>query len=62
MIEGLAFRPLNSERYPLPLTSAVYGDVPEPERVRQDVRKRLDSDTVALRAAVMRPGSSSSFP
>jgi len=46
MTEGLEFRPLVSERYPLPLTLAVYGETPAPERVREQVAARLESDPI----------------
>lgn len=45
---GLDFQPLPSERYPLPLAQAVFGQVPEPERVRQQVIARLSSDPVSV--------------
>jgi hypothetical protein len=48
LTEGLAFRPLVSERYPLPLALAVYGEIPDPEQVRADIRARLTSDPVSL--------------
>jgi len=48
MTEGLAFRPFPSERYPLPLAQAVYGEVPAPESVRQAVLERRESDPVAV--------------
>jgi hypothetical protein len=42
----LAFQPIASERYPLPLALAVYGEVPGPERIRRDVRAGFDSNPV----------------
>ncbi len=48
LTEGLHFRPLASERYPLPLAMAVYGEAPAPERVRADVRARMASDPLSL--------------
>ena len=53
MTEGLEFKPLVSERYPLPLAAAVYGEPPEPESVRQEVTTRLDSDPVAALEAAL---------
>ena len=47
MAEGLSFMPLVSERYPLPLTVAVYGEAPEPARVREDVLKHIQADPVS---------------
>ena len=48
MTEGKAFRPVASERYPLPLALAVYGEVPDPERVRSEVRAGLESEPLRL--------------
>jgi acetyl-CoA decarbonylase/synthase complex subunit beta len=48
MTQGMAFRPVASERYPLPLSLAVYGEVPDPERVRSDVRALLETDPLSL--------------
>ena len=54
MSEGYRFHPLVSDRYPLPLALAVYGEVPEPEAVRERVSSRMDSDPVdALEAALV---------
>ena len=47
LTEGLTFRPLVSERYPLPLALAVCGCVPEPERVREQTSMRAADDVVA---------------
>jgi acetyl-CoA decarbonylase/synthase complex subunit beta len=46
--QGLAFRPIVSERFPLPLALAVYGEIPDPERVREDVRDRMETDPLSL--------------
>jgi hypothetical protein len=46
--QGLGFRPIVSERYPLPLALAVYGEIPDPERVRDDVRARIETDPLNL--------------
>jgi hypothetical protein len=46
--QGLEFRPLVSERYPNPVALAVYGEIPEPERVRADVERRLSTDPVSV--------------
>jgi hypothetical protein len=48
MTDGLVFRPLMSERYPLPLALAVYGEIPDPEQVRADIRARIAADPVSL--------------
>jgi acetyl-CoA decarbonylase/synthase, CODH/ACS complex subunit beta len=45
--EGLQFRPLASERYPNPLAVAVYGETPDPARVREDALKHLEGDPVS---------------
>jgi len=47
MTEGLAFKPIVSERYPLPVCTAVCGKVPEVGTVRERIRQRLDGDPVA---------------
>ena len=46
--KGLGFRPIVSERFPLPLALAVYGEIPDPERVREDVRDRMETDPLSL--------------
>jgi len=46
--QGLGFRPIVSERFPLPLALAVYGEIPDPERVRDDVRARIETDPLNL--------------
>jgi hypothetical protein len=48
MTEGKTFRPVASERYPLPLALAVYGEVPDPERVRSEVRAGIESEPLRL--------------
>ncbi len=48
MTEGKLFRPVASERYPLPLALAVYGEVPDPERVRNEVRAGMESEPLRL--------------
>ena len=48
LTEGLAFRPLASGRYPLPLALAVYGEIPDPGQVRADIGARLTSDPASL--------------
>ena len=71
MTEGEIFRPVASERYPLPLALAVYGEVPDPERVRSEVRAGIESDPLRLLEvglallelyACNRPGISTSVP
>lgn len=47
MTEGLAFKPLRSELYSLPLTMTVYGTTPDPDMVREEVKVRLDRDPIA---------------
>ncbi len=47
LTEGLAFRPTGSERWPLPLAAAVYGEAPAPERVRAEVAGLVGRDPVA---------------
>lgn len=44
--EGKVFQPVASERYPLPLALAVYGEVPDPEQVRSEVRAGVECDPV----------------
>ena len=54
MTEGLAFRPLVSQRYPLPLALAVYGELPDPELVRREVAARMASEPIdALEPALV---------
>ena len=54
MSEGYRFHPLVSDRYPLPLALAVYGETPEPEAVRERVSSRMGPDPVdALEAALV---------
>lgn len=54
LTEGLAFKPVASKRYPLPLTLAICGKVPEPEEVKKLVASRLESDPVgALEGALV---------
>ena len=53
MTEGLVFRPLRSELYPLPLCMAVYGAMPDPDTVRDQVNLRLDADPVAALEAAL---------
>lgn len=48
LTEGLAFQPLVSARYPLPLALAVYGEIPDPERVRGEVAARLAEEPLGL--------------
>ncbi|HEX8985917.1 MAG TPA: hypothetical protein VF767_10805, partial [Bryobacteraceae bacterium] len=48
LTEGIRFRPLASARYPLPLALAVYGEVPEAERIRADIGARLTRDPVSI--------------
>ncbi len=71
MTEGKVFRPVASERYPLPLALAVYGEVPDPERVRSEVRAGIESDPLRLLEAGLallelyasnQPGISASVP
>jgi len=47
LAEGLEFKPMNSDRHPLPLSLAVYGRVPAPDEVRDQVCARMGSDPVA---------------
>jgi len=44
MTEGMVFQAIASERYPLPVAQAVYGEVPDPELVRRDVRGGIEAD------------------
>ena len=48
MTEGKAFRPVASQRYPLPLARAVYGDIPDPEWVRSEVRAGIEPEPLRL--------------
>jgi len=47
MTERMSFRETGSERFPLPLAMAIYGEVPEVEEVRELVESRLEEDPVA---------------
>ena len=47
LTEGMSFRETGSERFPLPLTMAICGEVPEVEEVRELVESRLEEDPVA---------------
>ena len=69
--KGLRFRAVVSERFPLPLALAVYGEIPDPERVRDDVRARIETDPLSLLElglvllelhACNQPGASESVP
>jgi hypothetical protein len=52
--EGLTFQPFPSARYPLPLAMAVYGEVPDPQRVLADVARHTSDDPVrALESALV---------
>ncbi|MDP6776106.1 MAG: hypothetical protein QGI83_05015 [Candidatus Latescibacteria bacterium] len=51
--EGLRFHPLASDRYPLPLSLAVYGEVPEPDAVRKRVSSRIGADPVDVLEAAL---------
>ena len=44
MTDGMVFGRMVSERYPWPLALAVYGEVPDPERVRREVRRGIEAD------------------
>jgi CO dehydrogenase/acetyl-CoA synthase beta subunit len=46
MTAGLAFRDLPSERFPLPLSAAIYGRVPDRSEVLEDIRRIPDTDPV----------------
>jgi len=48
MTEGMEFRPVASERYPLPLALAVYGEVPDPVRIRREVQAGIEADPLRL--------------
>ena len=43
MTEGLAFRPLVSEKHPLPLVHVAYAHVPDPEVVRRDISQVMEA-------------------
>ena len=45
--QDMAFQRVVSERYPLPLAVAVYGEVPDPEWVRDEVRKGIEADPLS---------------
>jgi len=47
LTKNMEFRPLGSERYPLPVSLVVYGSEVEPGKAREDVESRLDSDPVS---------------
>ena len=47
MTEGLEFRPLPSEKHPLPLTRMVFAGPLEACAIRRDVQSRMHSDPVA---------------
>ena len=48
MADGLKFRPLPGESYPLPLVRAAYVAMPTPEAVRADVQERMNSDPASV--------------
>ena len=48
LAEGLSFKPLVSEKYPLPLTSAAYPSLPTPDLVRAHVSERLHQDPLSV--------------
>jgi acetyl-CoA decarbonylase/synthase complex subunit beta len=48
MADGLKFRPLPGETYPLPLVRAAYAAMPTPEAVRADVQERMNSDPASV--------------
>jgi len=71
LTDGLEFRPVVSERFPLPLALAVYGEVPDPKMVRADVRARIETDPLSLLEvglvllelyACNQPGAAASVP
>jgi len=71
MTEGKVFWPVASERYPLPLALAVYGEAPDPERVRSEVRAGIESEPLRCLEAGLallelyacnQPGISASAP
>ncbi|HTS69477.1 MAG TPA: hypothetical protein VMO17_10880 [Terriglobia bacterium] len=71
MTEGRVFQPVASERYPLPLALAVYGEVPGPEQVRCEVQAGIESEPLRLLEASLallelyacnQPGVSASVP
>ena len=45
--QSLGFKPLGSQRYPCPLSMAVYGETPQLKTVRADLQSRMHSDPVA---------------
>jgi len=48
MTQGMRYRPLGSEKYPLPLALLAYRQVPDVQAVRTDVEARLSSDPVSV--------------
>lgn len=46
--QGMRYRPLGSEKYPLPLAQLAYRQVPAVQAVRADVEARLSSDPVSV--------------
>ncbi len=48
MTEELEFKPLPSEKYPLPLAQLAYRQAPDVQTVRADVQARLKSDPVSV--------------
>jgi ACS/CODH beta subunit-like protein len=46
--QGLAFQPVVSDMYPLPVCAAVCGGVPEADAVRARIRQHVDADPVAV--------------
>ena len=48
MTEGLTYKKMPSERYPYPLTQFTYSEIPDPERIRNEIKNTMNSDPVAL--------------
>jgi CO dehydrogenase/acetyl-CoA synthase beta subunit len=48
MTEGMQFKPLPSEKYPLPLAQLAYRQVPDVQTIHADIRARLQTDPVSV--------------
>jgi acetyl-CoA decarbonylase/synthase complex subunit beta len=47
LTDGLGYRPLPSERYPYPLALGIYGELPDPKRIRADISGRIATDPLS---------------
>ncbi len=48
MAEGLSFKPLPSEKYTYPLTQIAYNELPDPDKIINDVKAGINSDPLSV--------------